>query len=208
MAVALLMLLAAVNDASSEAKSALTCPQGRPQGLVADAQAQVYRGRGTITDHCEMPGSAKVFGRLRHRRAYVLGPAPWGTPEGVGGVSDETLAGPIVAYEQYRNMFAPHAPSRLIMVRDLRTGRLLHSAPTATPVGPVGVAAIVVKSDGAVAWIVDNGTYTERYQVHAIDENGGRLLASGSNIEPRSLALGGNELYWTEEGRPTSASLN
>lgn len=142
LAVALLILLAvaAGSDASRPDKSALTCPRVRSEVLVANAQAEVYQVGGTVINRCEVPGSAKIYGRLGHSHAYVLGPAPWGTTEGVGGVSDETLAGPVVAYEQYREVFAPQAASRLIMVRDLRTGRLLHSAPVATPAGPVGAA--------------------------------------------------------------------
>lgn len=70
------------------------------------------------------------------------------------------------------------------------------------------MVAIVAMSDGAVAWIVETGTNAADYQVHAIDKSGSRVLASGSNIEPQSLALAGNTFYWTQEGKPISAPLN
>jgi hypothetical protein len=133
------------------------------------------------------------------------------TSEGVGGVSNEVLVGPVVAYERYREAFGPNGPrSRVIIVRDLRTGRTLHDTPiTASEIPQAETfVSMVAKSDGAAAWIVETGGYVGRYQVHAVDANGSRVLAVGSEIEPRSLALAGNALYWTQGGKPMSASLN
>lgn len=72
-----------------------------------------------------------------------------------------------------------------MVVRDLRTGKVLHRESTGTPsasskdIGVGATVAIVVKSDGAVAWInVDELSY----QAHAVDKTGSRLLASGSDI--------------------------
>jgi len=142
---ALLMLLvaASASDASGRGKSVPECSPLRPHVLVANAQAQVYQVPGAAVRGCEIPGSAKIFGRiLGHRRAYVLGAAPWGTPEVIGGVFDETLAGPVVAYKRSHEEFEPRAESdvvldsNLVVVRNLRTGRVLHSVPTGTPVTP------------------------------------------------------------------------
>jgi hypothetical protein len=47
-----------------------------------------------------------------------------------------------------------------------------------------------------------------RYQVHAADTTGSRLLASGANIDPTSLALAGRTIYWMQGGRSFSATLN
>jgi len=142
-AVALLMILASAagSDASSEGKP-VPCPRVHPGVLVADAEASVYQGGGTIINRCEVPGSAKISARAGRGRAYVLGPAPWGTTVGIGGVADETLDGSVLAYEQYSQIFGPHSESRFIMVRDLRTGRLLHSAPIATPAGTSGPSGL------------------------------------------------------------------
>jgi hypothetical protein len=101
-----------------------------------------------------------------------------------------------------------------MIVRDLSTGRILHRVntgrfvkPEATPVS-VGLAtALVVKSDGAVAWIVETGV-PATYQIYAIDKTGRRLLASSADIIPYSLALAGDTVYWTQGGEPFSASLN
>src|SRR5258708_5084536 len=115
----LLILPAATaeSDARTGKHSAPTRPRGRPRGLTSPPHAQVYQGHGTVMNHCEVPGSAEVSGRIRGRRsAYVLGAAPWGTAGGIGGVRDETLAGPLVAYEQYREVFGPLKRTRLIKV--------------------------------------------------------------------------------------------
>lgn len=66
-----------------------------------------------------------------------------------------------------------------------------------------------MKSDGAVAWIVETG-YPDNveYHVYAIDKTGRRMLASSADIVPYSLALAGNTVYWTQGGQPASTPLN
>jgi uncharacterized Ntn-hydrolase superfamily protein len=66
----------------------------------------------------------------------------------------------------------------------------------------------VVKSDGAVAWILTTVQEHATYQVHALDKTGNHVLATGSDISPHSLAVAGNTLYWTQDGKPTSAALH
>jgi hypothetical protein len=111
---------------------------------------------------------------------------------------------------------------------------VLHRVPTGAPLEPApyyvgvgNVVAIIVKSDGAVAWIADDYERSvagaEYFDVYAVDESGTRLLASGTNIDPSSLALSvggamgtasnpssasGSTLYWTQEGKAMSAPLN
>jgi len=78
-----------------------------------------------------------------------------------------------------------------VVVRDLRTGHLLHRVPTGISENPPEEAGVgyvtetVVKSDGAVAWIVDNfgldvGLPPETvpyFEVKALDGAGLRTLA-------------------------------
>ncbi len=139
------------------------------------------------------------------------------------------LAGTDAAYEQ----------EEIVTVRDLRTGRILHKVPNGTPLKPypehpgVGnVVALVLKSDGSVAWIAeddqrslnggDRGHEILYFDVEAADTSGTRLLAAGTDIDPSSLALAsdasgfsqrtetieGNTVYWTQAGKPFSAPLN
>jgi hypothetical protein len=102
--------------------------------------------------------------------------------------------------------------SYFVVVRNLHTGRVIRKMPTGTPATPskslVGLGpttAIVLKSDGAVAWIVNTGS---EYQVHATDASGSRTLASGTDIGRESLALASNTIYWTENSTAMSAPLN
>jgi hypothetical protein len=97
---------------------------------------------------------------------------------------------------------------------------------------------MVVRRDGAVAWIAADNERSpgeqlvvrpcevfpeERsicfeprpeppfiwsYDVYASDMRGTRLLASGIDVAPHSLKLGGSTLYWTQGGKPMSAPLN
>jgi butyrate kinase len=132
-----------------------------------------------------------------------------------------TLAGPIAAYENTSNVEgtfreANEGESKFIVtVLDLRTGRVIHEVPTGRPQPPnpkvigAGVTtAIVVKTDGAVAWIVETNFKPAEYEVHALDKSGSRVLASGADVALSSLALTSSTLYWTQGGKPFSARLN
>jgi hypothetical protein len=91
-------------------------------------------------------------------------------------------------------------------MRKVPTGETPKDHPKHVGHGPT--TAIVAKADGAVAWILDTVQSENRYQVHTLDETGEHIPAAGSNIDPTSLALAGNTVYWTQGDQPFSASLN
>ena len=174
--------------------------------IAADPHAQVYEAeRNTL----------KVYGCAGHGRSYLLGEVVAEIGHGpFSGVSTKTLAlaGTDVAFWEEGERSSP------LIVRDLRTGRMLHKLQIGTP--PLieadnGYAtAIVVKSDGSVAWIVGHSFGAAEslgpppvYEVEAADKPGRRVLASGTDIDPSSLALAGSTLYWTQGGKPASALL-
>jgi len=231
---ALLLVPGGVNAAHTRRKTPAKCTQVHARLITADGQAQVYEA----TEPEAFPEYLGVWGcAYGHKRPFFLGPLPYGSSSNSSaGVEHETLAGPIVAYEEYYSA-GPRSGSAEwhVVVRDLRTGRVLHRVPTGAPLEPkpgyVGVGnvvSIVVKSDGAVAWLADDyersGTAhgTEYIDVYAVDKSGTRLLAAGTEIDPSSLALSvggsnigqgsrtapGSTLYWTQGGQPMSASLN
>jgi hypothetical protein len=83
-----------------------------------------------------------------------------------------------------------------------------------------GAVAIVLKSNGAVAWVAVDSERSEGagravgregevvyYDLYALDGTGERLVASGIEIDPSSLALAGSTFYWTQGGKPFSAVL-
>jgi hypothetical protein len=81
------------------------------------------------------------------------------------------------------------------------------AGPWLTLIGNGETTAIVVKSDGSVAWITDD-RLSNRYEVHTADQSGSHLLAADSSIAPYSLALAGSQLYWMQDGQPMSAVLH
>jgi hypothetical protein len=231
-AVGALVLLAALaaGEAGAAGKRPLKCPPSRGRLVAADARAELYSIPGPRRPF-RGEESATIVGCLRHGRAYALGPAPFGTAAIVDGVFEETLAGSVVAYERFCEVFALGTTlerlcgaqeSELVVVRDLRTGRVIHRVPTGSPpsvervepsqpggrIGAGRMTAIVVRSDGAVAWIVDTRKRLGTFELHELDRSGARIAAAGSDIDPHSLALAGGTIYWTQGGRPFSAPLD
>jgi hypothetical protein len=239
-AIPVLALLVIPNGASAtRARHALPvkCASGS-HTLLADAYAQVYST--PVDSDGVISLRACVYGQ--RRSFFVAACSPEESAMVCAGKSHVTLVGSVVAYG---DTFTP-AGSRedeesisewYVEVRNLRTGRLLHDVPTGTPLKPaprhVGVGPIVglvLKSDGSVAWIAEDyerssklyGVGAPYFDVYATDKTGTRLLASGTNIDPSSLALSvgasgvnarprtieGSTLYWTQSGKPESAVLN
>jgi ribosomal protein L27 len=188
------------------------CPPAHWPVVIADSQAELYVHPAVLVEPLR---PEEVYGcKYGQERSYELGQVPecGGGQGGCAGVTHEILAGPVVAYELFAHQNGIHSSSEWeVLVRNLHTGTIMHREPTGTrtttpsDVGAGPTVAIVVKSDGAVAWTnADEGSY----QVHAVDKSGSRLLASGRDVDPHSLALAGSTLYWTQGDKPFSAPLN
>jgi hypothetical protein len=194
------------------------CPPVNEGVVAADAQAVLYKASSIVyesEEHKFVEGQEEIFGCAHGaKRSYHIGLPPYGGPGGSGGVGPVALVGPIVAYGVgesggIEGVTESHS-SNEIWVRNLRTGKLIHRMPNGSPAKPgdVGLGdttAIVVKSDGSVAWIVGTG---DGPQVRSVDKTGSHLLAVSPEIGPTSLALAGSTLYWTQGGKPMSAMLN
>jgi hypothetical protein len=219
--VLILLVTASSSAAHDHGTSAPPCPPANSRVLLADAEAEVYVVKEHLSPYTEPEPVVRGCARGQ-KRSYFIGEAkehPGGS--GGGGSSSvklEMLAGAVVAYTpagEYGGNRKERAGA-LIVVRNLRTGRVLHKVTASMlaklnagpdSVGPI--EAIVVKNDGAVAWIVGTGYPDDiEYDVYALDKSGSRLLASGADIVPYSLALAANTLYWTQGGEPATASLN
>lgn len=104
-------------------KALSKCPPKNEGVVDADVQAVVYKA------------STGIFGcAYDAKRAYYLGPSPYGSAQVSGGTFSETLAGPVVAYaiEQTNPVFSRHEIYE-ILVRNLRTGKIIHRAPLGLP---------------------------------------------------------------------------
>jgi len=189
------------------------CPTVTRHIVTADPQAEIFEA------------SSYVFGCVFGRpRSYELGHVSEPTCESTacGGVRRVVLAGTVVAYESF---LTADVERWYVVVRDLRSGRILRHLPTGALLKPspgnagVGpIVGLVAKPNGSVAWIAEDfgrsapSTSTSEearyYDVYASDKSGTRLLASGLDVSPSSLALAGSTLYWTQGGKPASAALN
>lgn len=72
------------------------------------------------------------------------------------------------------------------------------------------VPSLVVRSDGAVAWIGEASSiirHTKALEVHRIDRRGAMLLDSGTEIAPQSLRLQDSRLTWRDGSATRTSTL-
>jgi hypothetical protein len=184
------------------------CPSASNDVVIAaDARAVLYRL--SIAAGMTPP---YIYGCADgSRRSYTLGRVIEGSASGSVGTGPFALAGPVVAYGAEKSFTGGHSFSE-VWVRDLATGKILHRFPDGSPAEPgdVGIGettAIVVRRDGSVAWITRASRQLGGIQVRSVDATGSHLLASSPEIEPKSLALAGSTLYWTQGGKPMLGTL-
>jgi len=205
--------------------------------LLASPQAQIFAARERRTQVTAIRGCANGG-----RRSFPV--AGCGVSESAAACARNahiTLAGAVVACEEAfvvdGNGVEPGVGEWHVVVRDLNTGRLIRQVPTGMALEPqthyVGVGnvvAIVLRSDGAVAWIADDyerslhgGQQSEVtfFDLEMADKSGVRLLAAGTDLDPASLALGlsaanigarnrsidASLVYWMQGGKVSSANL-
>jgi hypothetical protein len=152
--------------------------------------ARVYAQRGSVY------GCA-----VGHRRSYLIGAGTRSIREGRAG--PVAVGGEDAAYGL--TSFGVDTGSSVVIVRNLANGRQLHLAVATTRhlVESVqSVDAIVVKPDGAVAWISGVQSVFSRasrvLEVHRVDTRGQAMLDSGRGIYGRSLRLRGSTLTWRD----------
>ncbi len=118
-------------------------------------------------------------------------------------VSDEALAGGVVAYTEARV-----GQVHTVVVRSMSTGRVLHdvslyvATPQGTMVEQAHVLHIAVNGEGAVAWIQEDGFGRHDdatppptvYDVFAIDSDRFHSLRTDLPARPGSLKLTGDAL--------------
>jgi hypothetical protein len=197
-------------------------PMCRPRHpvLAATSRAEVYR----VQDRFDSEG--KYVGCVYGHRVVYLDFANSGGSSSPGvGFLDFTISGNLVAYVDTEgpSLVSFNATeSHGVIVRDLRTGHLVHRVPSGrypcvtdpkalefTGEGPV--MALVLAPGGAVAWISEVrenpicGVPIGEEHVHLLDTTGEDVLASGTGIT--GLALAGHVLYWSQDGQAHSAPV-
>jgi hypothetical protein len=176
------------------------CGPRSARTLAADSRARVYS-----------TGNAVYGCAAGAHQSFRLGAAARSLREGrVGPVA---LAGVDAAYGLAT--FGVDTGSAQVIVRRLSDGRQLRSAPaTQGRLGPESVQAVdalVVKANGAVAWIAEARSIISQrsavIQVARDDARGNSVLDSGTGIDARSLRLHGSSLSWRDGSQTRSATL-
>jgi hypothetical protein len=207
--ITVLALLLALDSISAARATHYTtpakCPPAHAHIFIADEQAQVYYGA-IYTE--------TIYGCTDGKHRVEIGSTPMYAPDGSAGVELVRLAGSDVTFMEL------DSGTFYIVVVNLRTGKVLHKALTGpyrkgnyepNSGGNSPAQALVIKSDGSVAWIASNVekyvNHAYYYELHVIDKLGSRTITAGTEINPTSLALAGSTLYWTQGGKAMSAPL-
>jgi hypothetical protein len=212
--------IGAIVIATAACGSSSAAPQATssPPSTTASAPASAPPGS-AATAHCG-PGSAKTLAANRRARVYstsqgVYGCATPGTRSyllaqnslrpGQPRISKLALAGVMVAYGATTN--GVDTAGAEVTVRRLDNGRTFRSLPAMTqPIGPESfqaVTSIVVRSNGAVAWIAVARSiirHSTQGEVDRADHRGRATLDRGSGIDSTSLHLTGTVLTWRHAG--------
>jgi len=184
----------------SATTSARHCGPSGATTLASSSQARVYSSGGGVY------GCSFAAGR-----SFRLGSAARSLHE--GRVAPVVLAGSDVAYGLAT--FGVDTGRTGVVVRRLTDGtQLADFASTQAGVveGFQSIGSLVVKRDGAVAWIgVERSIVGSRQVVEVHGAPAGastdRLLGSGAQIAPSSLRLHGSTLTWRDGGATRHATL-
>jgi hypothetical protein len=176
------------------------CQPPGSRTLARDAQARVFATQKSVFG-CS--GPAHRITRLGSAASCV----------NAAHVSRVALAGPIVAYGLQR--CGVDTGFTQVLVRRLTDGTRLGSfAATEKPLGAESfsaVSSLVVKPDGAAAWIGTGSSIIgpgQDVEVRAGHGTERELLDTGSQINPGSLRLHGSHLSWLHGPAERSATLN
>ena len=192
---------AAPTGSTADAVRPASCGAHFARTLVANSRARVFVQAGS------------VYGCARgHRHVYLLGRSALGIAAGQGRVGAVALGGVDAAYSL--TQMGVDTASTEVVVRRLDDGHTVHTASATTEaLGPEffqSVDALVVKSDGAVAWTATGGSivrHNMEIEVDRIDRRGEARLDRGSGIAAHSLRLRGSQLRWRHGSATRSSTL-
>jgi hypothetical protein len=211
------VLLLAVAACGSSSAAGAGSSTSTPTSTAAPRRASIPCG----------PRHARTLAVAPGARVYLLARAVDGCAAGTGRsfrlgarsrsprqprVGPVAVAGHDAAYAL--SSFEIDTATTEVLVRDLASGRVLRDVAAIhrpLPEAYQAVDAIVLRPDGAVAWIAQISSVIRRgsggLAVVAVDAHGERLLDSGAAIVPGSLRLRGSTLTWRDGSRLRSAPL-
>jgi hypothetical protein len=212
------MASSASSVARGNGRSLRNCAPLGAVTLLSDPHAEVFQYRFGIYDCLRRRGPSGYLGHTED----VPGPGCIEGEERCGVVSDEALAGTVVAYAESRSEPTGGRWPERIVTRSIATGRVLHdfslhvATQQQTMLEEARALPIAVNGTGAVAWIQEDWFARHDgatpppvvYDVFAIDSDGSHSLRTDLSIEPESLKIRGRVFSWTQEGRLQSAALD
>jgi hypothetical protein len=184
--------------ARRDSSAGAVCGPHAAHTLAGDAVARVYTSGGSAFG-CVAGGT----------RSYRLGRT--GFSIGAARVEDVRVAGRLAAYGLETSGVDTGYTN--VNERRLTNGALLAQRPATTTVGVEGfqsIDSLVLKADGALAWIATAraiGMPTFVRQLQRLDERGFLVLDSGANVAAGSLALHGSKLSWRHGTATRSTTL-
>lgn len=199
--IALVSILVVVLSTSAAARTKGACDAPHAKTTIATAHARLFR----------VPGGRSFACLYRVGRKVSLGLSITGDGPSFTVLRQPHLAGVYVAYVRFNYDYGL-SDSRVV-VRDLRTGHIVHRADAVHGTVPVdaSVPDLVLSPAGAAAWITrDESTNpSEHFEVWKAESHGSQpvQLDSGPGITPGSLALSQSTVYWTSGGQPRAAPL-
>jgi hypothetical protein len=167
--------------------------------LAGDSVARVYSSAGKAYG-CAAGGA----------RSYRLGKT--GNCSGGEQIQTVRVSGRIAAYGL--ETCGVDTGNATVNVRRLTTGVALTQSPATTNIGVEGfqsIDSLVVKADGAVAWIATAtsiGKPTFIRQLQRSDTRGFSVLDSGRAVGAKSLTLHGSKLSWRHAKAVRTATLH
>jgi hypothetical protein len=193
---------------------------------VAVALAACGASSGEVARECG-PRSARTLAHSHLARVYALGRSVYGCAVGgprsyrlgelspclgEGCVSRVRVAGGLAGYASTQR--GVDTASADVVVRRLTDGEVLvRDSATRAPLGPESlqsVDALVLKPDGAVAWIGEAQSivsHSREVEVVRVDRRGEAKLDSGDAIVTGSLRLRASKLTWRDGSATRSATL-
>jgi hypothetical protein len=195
---------AATGSSSAAASGAVPagvahCGPAKARTLAADSRIRVYSYQGSVS---ACAAGAKRTYRLGGSRTCLRSDL-------VGTVA---VAGGLAAYADER--CGVDTGSTTVEVRQVASGRLQFTHQAGAVAGPesyTSVGSIVVRSNGALAWIAQSHSivaHRNATEVLARAGSGVRILGQGAGIDPASLRLAGSRVSWRQSGTRRSATLS
>ncbi len=225
--VAVVVLASCGSSAAKSAGGASTAGStGTSTGASTAGSTGTSTGSTAVATRCG-PASARTLARDGRARVYVLNQSVFGCSVARGrsfrlGHASRSVAesrvGPVAVGGELAayclTSFGVDTVGASVVVRRLTDGVQLKEFRATRAVGAEAfesVGSVVVRGNGAVAWIGSESSIVARHrtsiEVHAAGAGGDRLLDSGPHVDPASLRLHGSRLSWVDGGATRHATL-